>query len=855
MNRPPIVSPGRWGRIWRAGLMVCLVAGALFDLAGAAFRLGQKVQSHAAERAGAVGPALLARDMGAVQLLFSSPPPAGVTSVVLLDGQGRVIAATPPGPPSGSILAADGSVFVAPGRGESPVGDPVRPIGRVVVLPAWGELGPRAGLWILVLGLAAFAVAGYGRSEGGDLARSDSNDADFEELPQGEPAVEALPSPESQVTALDKPPVEVASSCPQGPVDQNPLPQACSPLLLGIAEETRAALGVVASMVELLDGSALEDRQRRYLGQLRQAAGSLDRLAAEVMDLAAGNGGSGVPRIIPFSPEALAEAAVVQAHQREGESQRDWAIQVDPSLPRRVEGDASRIQAAIAKVVEHALRTYPRGDACLRVRPGPDRPGKGAAISWHIHIRPGFAQAPGDDGAPGDGTLQRGVGWRLAETLVWQAQGEWEETPLQPDEVGVGFCVPVVVLAMAPPLPNLAPSAVAVLTAHAYLAESLALFMARLGRLVVGFDRIEALREALESDTKASGTVFLDDGFARDADLIAILRAAGARVIALVPRGGSAPEFAARAAGVTGVLGKPVLFGEISASLAQSIDPPPAQPVPMVRTAIPAVAGEASGGRILVVEDHALNREIVLAMLARLGRVAVAAGDGYDAVDRCARESFDLVLMDIQMPGLDGLAATRAIRRAEQATGRKAVPIVALTANVLEDDRPAALAAGMNDYLAKPITALRLHGVLERWIASPANEGSAASAVLEVETLKALPGVGGNFASPQAARYVGLFLRETTGQLETLVAAADRGDLEAVRAGCHRMKSAAAGVGAADVARRARALEAAIKSGSATADVREDLEKIRAALQCYHDAVIAAGVALPEAARACQDPP
>ena len=82
-----------------------------------------------------------------------------------------------------------------------------------------------------------------------------------------------------------------------------------------------------------------------------------------------------------------------------------------------------------------------------------------------------------------------------------------------------------------------------------------------------------------------------------------------------------------------------------------------------------------------------------------------------------------------------------------------------------------------------------------------------------------------------------------------------RGDLEAVRAGCHRMKSAAAGVGAADVARRARALEAAIKSGSATADVREDLEKIRAALQCYHDAVIAAGVALPEAARACQDPP
>ncbi|MBL8447254.1 MAG: response regulator, partial [Zoogloeaceae bacterium] len=426
-----------------------------------------------------------------------------------------------------------------------------------------------------------------------------------------------------------------------------------------------------------------------------------------------------------------------------------------------------------------------------------------------------------------------------------QAQGVWEEAPLGADEVGVGFCVPVSLVLPAQPPPPVSPAQVAIVTGHAYLGEALGLFLARLGFSVARFLHAETLRAAVHSDGVAPRTVCLDEDFAHDAELVTFLRGRGVQVIALVSRGGSAPEFAARKAGVTAVVGKPVLFGELSAALIESTAPAP----PSI------VAATPDRKRILVAEDHALNREIVLAMLARLGRVGVAASDGHDAVDQCAREVFDLVLMDIQMPGLDGLEATRSIRRAEQATGRAPVPIVALTANVLEDDRPAAMASGMNDYLAKPITVLRLHEVLERWC-SPRTPGRPVSPEdLDLAALKALPGVRGDLASPQAGRYVALFVGESRGQSERLLQAASQGDLQGVAAGCHRLKSAAAGVGAVEVARLARALEASIKSAASQADVIVALDAICVALQRYRDAAVAAGVKWPDADCYAQDPP
>ena len=121
------------------------------------------------------------------------------------------------------------------------------------------------------------------------------------------------------------------------------------------------------------------------------------------------------------------------------------------------------------------------------------------------------------------------------------------------------------------------------------------------------------------------------------------------------------------------------------------------------------------GARVLLVEDNPVNQRLMCALLARARAEVIVAGDGRQAIDAVARYPFDLVLMDVQMPEMDGLEATTAIRRTE-VDGRR-MPIVALTANAQSGDREQCLAAGMDDYLTKPVRAAALHDVLSRWIA------------------------------------------------------------------------------------------------------------------------------------------
>ncbi|MDY0014488.1 MAG: Hpt domain-containing protein, partial [Rhodocyclaceae bacterium] len=212
---------------------------------------------------------------------------------------------------------------------------------------------------------------------------------------------------------------------------------------------------------------------------------------------------------------------------------------------------------------------------------------------------------------------------------------------------------------------------------------------------------------------------------------------------------------------------------------------------------------------------------------------------------------------------MDGLEATRAIRAWEARQGRAPTPILALTANALSDDREAALAAGMDDYMTKPITGARLAGMLTRWVSSrsggpvarpaPAGEaaggGSAsrpssragATAVFDADTLLDLPGVKGDARSLAASRFVTLFLNETTGQLASIEAALLDGQPEVARRAAHRLKSAAASVGAPELARLARELDATLKAleGKVAAD---HVDRMWAAYRGYHDGVVAAGV-------------
>jgi len=143
---------------------------------------------------------------------------------------------------------------------------------------------------------------------------------------------------------------------------------------------------------------------------------------------------------------------------------------------------------------------------------------------------------------------------------------------------------------------------------------------------------------------------------------------------------------------------------------AMPADQPVARPVSDSGAALP---GRHAGGRVLVVEDNAINREVVVELLAAVDLPCDVAGDGLEALDKARGTRYDLILMDLQMPRMDGLEATRAIRALP---GHAHTPIVALTANAYSEDRRNSIAAGMNDFVAKPVSPEQLYAVVDKWL-------------------------------------------------------------------------------------------------------------------------------------------
>jgi CheY-like chemotaxis protein/HPt (histidine-containing phosphotransfer) domain-containing protein len=225
-----------------------------------------------------------------------------------------------------------------------------------------------------------------------------------------------------------------------------------------------------------------------------------------------------------------------------------------------------------------------------------------------------------------------------------------------------------------------------------------------------------------------------------------------------------------------------------------------------------------TGTRVLVVEDNPINQEVAKAMLGRLGCQVVLAADGQEGLSLLANETFDVVLMDCHMPRLDGFSATAEIRRREKSQGRKHVPIIALTANVMKGCREKCLAAGMDDYLAKPFRKEQLVEILARYLAIGRTEDSPAPAAtegasdnagppLDPEPLQALKSMERPDGPRLLSKIVGLYLRNTPDLLQEMEHASSWGDLDTVGHAARRLRSSSISVGALRLAAVCRELE------------------------------------------------
>jgi CheY-like chemotaxis protein len=278
---------------------------------------------------------------------------------------------------------------------------------------------------------------------------------------------------------------------------------------------------------------------------------------------------------------------------------------------------------------------------------------------------------------------------------------------------------------------------------------------------------------------------------------------------------------------VAASLTKPVRRAHLREALTRLLSAAPSETQKMRALVVePATPPARLGLRVLLVEDNAVNREVARGMLGVLGCEVTVAGDGVEGASMFEAGQYDVVLMDCHMPELDGYGATGRIRDYEQASGQARTPIVALTANALEGDRDKCLAAGMDDYLAKPFTSDQLRGVLSPFVSEtdaaatvaataeragsappqhgPSHGGAAVLNEGAIAQIRALQLPGGPDLLGQV---IALYLESSQGLLEQVRAGLAKADARAVAEAAHALKSSSANVGATSLAEIAKQLE------------------------------------------------
>ena len=232
--------------------------------------------------------------------------------------------------------------------------------------------------------------------------------------------------------------------------------------------------------------------------------------------------------------------------------------------------------------------------------------------------------------------------------------------------------------------------------------------------------------------------------------------------------------------------------------------------------------------KVLLAEDHQINQAVAIGMLEQFGCSVTLAADGRQAVETYSGGAFDVVLMDCQMPEMDGFEATRAIRAHELSLGWDPVPIIALTANALSGDRQKCLAAGMTDFVSKPYQSGVLRSAIIRWglaidrhrMEPDETEPPPQAQVLDRQALEQVLSINGAQGSALLAKLIRIFIDQTPSDVRELTDRLEVGDIESATRVAHTLKSTSATLGATMLAAALGDLEVALRAG---ADARSTL--------------------------------